>query len=75
MLLQTGDAAGSQELLQLALKHWQGEASARPRDPAAAAGVSWCLQRLVALKVAEVGGLSRVRGIGGWAVTPTDQGA
>jgi hypothetical protein len=61
---QTGDAAGCQQLLQSALKHWQSEVSARPRDPAAAAGVSWCLQRLVALKVAEVGWERRLKGFG-----------
>lgn len=53
LLEQIGDSAGAEALLQSALKHWQGAASARPRDPAAAAGVSWCLQRLVALKVSE----------------------
>jgi len=50
--------SGAEALLQSALKHWQAEASARPRDPAAAAGVSWCLQRLVALKVAQVGAVT-----------------
>lgn len=62
-MLQSGDSAGAEALLQSALKHWQGEASARPRDPAAAAGVSWCLQRLVALKVSEVCVLLPHRGL------------
>jgi hypothetical protein len=53
--VQVGDSPGAESLLQSALKHWQGEAPGRSRDPVAAAGVSWCLQRLVALKVAEVG--------------------
>jgi hypothetical protein len=46
--------AGAEAVLQAALKHWQGQAAAKPKDAAAAAGVSWCLQRLVSLKVAQV---------------------
>ncbi|KAF8057286.1 srp72 [Scenedesmus sp. PABB004] len=47
---QTGDVAGAEALLQSALRHYQGAAKG---DAAAAAGVGWCLQRLVALKLAQ----------------------
>lgn len=50
---QTGDAAGAESLLQSALKHWQARSAAAPRDTAAAAGLGWCLQRLVALKLSQ----------------------
>lgn len=51
--MQTGDAAGAESLLQSALKHWQARSAAAPRDTAAAAGLGWCLQRLVALKLSQ----------------------
>jgi hypothetical protein len=50
---QTGDAAGAEALLQSALQHWQSRSSAAPRDAAASAGLGWCLQRLVALKLSQ----------------------
>lgn len=53
LLEQTGDTSGAENLLQSALQHWQQVAKGAPRDQAAAAGVSWCLQRLVGLKLAQ----------------------
>lgn len=53
LLEQSGDFAGAEELLQSALQHWQQVAKAAPRDQAAGAGVSWCLQRLVTLKLSQ----------------------
>jgi hypothetical protein len=51
--VQTGEVAGAESLLQSALKHWQARSSAAPRDTAASAGLGWCLQRLVALKLSQ----------------------
>eukprot|EP00878_Enallax_costatus_P023322 GHUV01024796.1.p1 GENE.GHUV01024796.1~~GHUV01024796.1.p1 ORF type:complete len:527 (+),score=199.75 GHUV01024796.1:936-2516(+) len=53
LLEQTGDVAGAEGLLQSALQHWQQVAKVAPRDQAAGAGVSWCLQRLVTLKLSQ----------------------
>jgi signal recognition particle subunit SRP72 len=48
---QAGDTAGAEALLEASLQRYRAAAASDPRDEAAAEGVGWCLQRLVALKL------------------------
>lgn len=49
--VQLGDSVAAEALLDTALAQMQRQQQANPRDSAAADGVGWCLQRLVALKL------------------------
>jgi hypothetical protein len=52
LALQLQDAPGAEALVSSALKHWQQQQRAQPSSEEAAAGVGWCLQRLVTMRLA-----------------------